>query len=174
MSRAGRSSSPLRLRGHGLRHPLLHSTRQMRNLADHPLHQHQLSAMMHLVLFRAEQHFEPAFRRRIGSRLWLLSREKQLKEVVMEPTNYFDERARKEFLEQCVEGSMIPDVTVFSTAWLIEKDLSEFYEKMADQTEGRARDALRMLSSWEKGHEKFFREYRDKLSDVYAHMPWGG
>jgi rubrerythrin len=98
----------------------------------------------------------------------------QLKEVVMEPTNYFDERARKEFLEQCVEGSMIPDVTVFSTAWLIEKDLSEFYEKMAGQTEGRARDALRMLSNWEKVHEKFFREYRDKLSDVYAHMPWGG
>jgi rubrerythrin len=98
----------------------------------------------------------------------------QLKEVVMEPTNYFDERARKEFLEQCVEGSMIPDVTVFSTAWLIEKDLSEFYEKMAGQTEGRARDAFLMLSNWEKVHEKFFREYRDKLSDVYAHMPWGG
>jgi len=60
----------------------------------------------------------------------------QLKEVVMEPTNYFDERARKEFLEQCVEGSMIPDVTVFSTAWLIEKDLSEFYEKMAARPRG--------------------------------------
>ena len=98
----------------------------------------------------------------------------QLKEVVMEPTNYFDDRARKEFLEQCVEGSMIPDVTVFSTAWLIEKDLSEFYERMAGQTEGRARDAFLMLSNWEKVHERFFREYRDKLSDVYAHMPWGG
>jgi len=98
----------------------------------------------------------------------------QLKEVVLEPTNYFDERARKEFLEQCVEGSMIPDVTVFNTAWLIERDLSEFYDKMAGQTEGRARDAFRMLSHWEKGHEEFFREYRDKLTDVYSHMPWGG
>jgi hypothetical protein len=45
---------------------------------------------------------------------------------------------------------------------------------MAGQTEGRARDAFSMLSNWEKVHEKFFREYRDKLSDVYAHMPWGG
>jgi len=30
------------------------------------------------------------------------------------------------------------------------------------------------LSRWEKGHEKFFREYRDKLSEVYSKMPWGG
>jgi rubrerythrin len=93
---------------------------------------------------------------------------------VMEPTNYFDERARSEFLQECVEGSMVPDVTVFNTAWLIEKDLSEYYEKMAAQTEGEARNALGMLSNWEKGHEKFFREYRDKLSEVYSRMPWGG
>jgi hypothetical protein len=31
-----------------------------------------------------------------------------------------------------------------------------------------------MLSNWEKEHERFFREYRDKLSDIYANMPWGG
>ena len=98
----------------------------------------------------------------------------QLKDAVLEPTNYFDERAKSEFLEQCVEGSMVPDVTVFSTAWLIEKDLSEFYERMAGQTEGKARDALLMLSKWEKGHETFFRTFRDKLSDVYSRMPWGG
>jgi len=98
----------------------------------------------------------------------------QIKEVVLEPTNYFDDRARSEFLEQCVEGSMVPDVTVFNTAWLIEKDLSEFYERMANQTEGKAKEALLMLSQWEKGHEKFFREYRDKLSEVYSKMPWGG
>lgn len=98
----------------------------------------------------------------------------ELESVVIKPTNYFDERAKSEFLQQCLEGSMVPDVTVFNTAWLIEKDLSEFYQKMADQTEGKARKALSMLSMWEKGHEAFFREYRDKLTDVYAHMPWGG
>lgn len=69
---------------------------------------------------------------------------------------------------------MIPDVTVFNTAWLIEKDLSEFYADMADNTGGKAREALKMLSSWEKEHEKFFREYRDKLSETYSKMPWGG
>jgi uncharacterized protein YhfF len=31
-----------------------------------------------------------------------------------------------------------------------------------------------MLARWEKAHEKFFKEYRDKLSTVYAGMPWGG
>lgn len=92
----------------------------------------------------------------------------------MEPTDYFDARAKSEFLEQCVEGSMIPDVTIFNTAWLIERDLSEYYGKMAQLTEGQASEALTMLSKWEKEHEKFFREYRDKLSAVYAEMPWGG
>ncbi len=96
------------------------------------------------------------------------------KEVAMEPTNYFDGRAKSEFLRQCIEGSMIPDVTVFNTAWLIEKDLSEFYEKMANSTEDKAKEALMMLSGWEKEHERFFREYRDKLSEVYSKMPWGG
>ncbi len=97
-----------------------------------------------------------------------------MKDVIIEPTNYFDDRARSEFLEKCVEGSMVPDVTVFNTAWLIEKDLSEYYAKMAEQTQGKAKQALTMLSDWEKEHERFFREYRDKLSDVYANMPWGG
>ncbi|HMK33588.1 MAG TPA: ferritin family protein [Desulfomonilaceae bacterium] len=98
----------------------------------------------------------------------------RVESTIVEPVNYFDERARNEFLEQCIEGSMVPDVTVFNTAWLIEKDLSEFYAKMADQTDGKARKALLMLSAWEKEHERFFKEFRDKLSETYANMPWGG
>jgi len=97
-----------------------------------------------------------------------------LEKDVLKPTNYFDDRSKSEFMEQCVEGSMVPDVTVFNVAWLIEKDLSEFYERTAMQTEGEAKDALLMLSRWEKGHEAFFREYRDKLTEVYSNMPWGG
>jgi len=45
----------------------------------------------------------------------------RVKEVVLEPINYFDTRARSEFMQQCIEGSMVPDVTVFNTAWLIER-----------------------------------------------------
>jgi len=92
----------------------------------------------------------------------------------LETTNYFDERVRSEFLQQRLYESMVPDITVFSVAWLIEKDLSEFYERMANQTEGKPREALLMLAEWEKGHERFFREYRDKLTEIYSRMPWGG
>jgi hypothetical protein len=92
----------------------------------------------------------------------------------LEPTHFFDERSRSEFLQECLEGSMVPEVTVFNTAWLIEKDLSEFYEKMSKETEGKAREAFKMLSNWEGEHEKFFREYRDKFSEIYSKMPWGG
>ena len=98
----------------------------------------------------------------------------RVQEFVLEPTNYFDDRAKSEFLQQCLVGSMVPDVTVFNTAWLIEKDLSEFYANAARNTEGPASEAFGMLSRWEKAHEKFFKEYRDKLSTVYASMPWGG
>ncbi len=95
-------------------------------------------------------------------------------DVLLEQTNYFDERAKSEFLQQCLEGSMVPEVTIFNTAWLIEKDLSEFYQKMANQAEGKEKEALQMLSNWEKQHEKFFREHRDRFHDIYSKMPWGG
>lgn len=94
--------------------------------------------------------------------------------IELKPTNYFDERARSEFLQKCLEGSMVPEVTIFNTAWLIEKDLSDFYENMSNQTEGKAKEAFKMLSSWEREHERFFREYRDRFSETYSKMPWGG
>ena len=90
------------------------------------------------------------------------------------PIYSFEERAKKEFLDRCLEGSMVPEVTIFNTAWLIEKDLSEFYEGMAAQTEGKAKEVLMFLSRWEKEHEKFFREYHDRFSEMYSKIPWGG
>ncbi|MFW6179498.1 MAG: ferritin family protein [Desulfohalobiaceae bacterium] len=94
----------------------------------------------------------------------------------MEPQiqSFFDQRAKSEFLQQSLQESMVPDVTVFNTAWLIEKDLSDYYSKMAGLTEGKASSALNMLANWEKRHEEFFREFRDELSKTYANMPWGG
>lgn len=88
--------------------------------------------------------------------------------------NFFDARAEAEFLQQCLDESMIPDVTVFNVAYLIEKDLYEFYARMADKSDSPAQEAFAMLACWEKGHEKFFKEYSDKLSEVYSKMPWGG
>ena len=96
------------------------------------------------------------------------------RDIKLPQTNFFDDKARSEFSQQVLYESMVPDVTVFSMAWLIEKDLSEFYEKMASQTEGKAKEALSMLAEWERGHERFFREYREKLTEIYSKMPWGG
>ena len=107
---------------------------------------------------------------RKGSALELPS-SKNPQEGTMNP---FEERAKKEFLDQCLEGSMVPEVTIFNTAWLIEKDLSEFYEKMAGQTEGKAKEVLMYLSRWEQAHEKLFREFHDQFAEMYSKIPWGG
>src|SRR6266571_3127436 len=42
---------------------LLHLPREMRDDADHPLDEHQLPAMVHLVLFHAHDHLEAALGR---------------------------------------------------------------------------------------------------------------
>jgi rubrerythrin len=98
-----------------------------------------------------------------------------LQSVTIDPTDFFDERARSEFMQQCVESSMTPDVTIFNTALLIERDLSQFYAKMAETIEEeKPKAAFKMLSDWEKGHEKFFSNIRNELSKEYEAMPWGG
>jgi rubrerythrin len=98
-----------------------------------------------------------------------------LQTITIDPTNFFDKRAKSEFIEQCIESSMVPDVTIFNTALLIERDLSQFYAKMADTIEEeKPKEAFKMLSNWEKGHEKFFQQIRDELSKEYDAMPWGG
>ncbi len=100
---------------------------------------------------------------------------KSLESTTIELTNFFDKRAKSEFMEQCVQSSMVPDVTVFHTALLIERDLSAFYAKMVEEVEEeRSKEAFKMLSDWEKGHEKFFMQLHDELSKEYDAMPWGG
>ena len=98
-----------------------------------------------------------------------------LQAITIEPSNFFDERAKTEFLAESVASSMIPDVTVFNTALLIERDLSNFYAaRAAELAAGPAKAALTTLATWEKGHEHFFQAMRDELSRNYDAMPWGG
>ncbi len=87
---------------------------------------------------------------------------------------WFEDRGRKEFLDQVLIESMIPDVAVLRTAYLIERDLSEFYEKAAAKAEGRAKEAFTQLAQWERGHEAFFKELHDRIFEEYTQMPWGG
>ncbi|GAK55522.1 rubrerythrin [Candidatus Vecturithrix granuli] len=100
---------------------------------------------------------------------------KSIESVTITPTNFFDERAKSEFMAQSVEQAMTPDISVFHTAMLIERDLSAFYARMAEQLEEKkAKEAFKMLSNWEKGHERFFAQIHEDLVKEYEGMPWGG
>jgi rubrerythrin len=88
--------------------------------------------------------------------------------------NWFESRADKELLDQTLIESMIPDVAVLRTAYLIEHDLSEFYEMAAQKSTGMAELAFSQLAQWERNHEAFFKELHDRVFQEYTEMPWGG
>jgi rubrerythrin len=69
---------------------------------------------------------------------------------------------------------MVPDVAVLRVAWLIERDIAEFYEANAARATGEAQQALASLARWERGHEALFKTVHDKVEAHYASMPWGG
>ncbi len=94
--------------------------------------------------------------------------------VGFEDEGFFSQRAASEFLEQTVLEAMVPDLPVLRTAYLIEHDLADFYERAASEAEGEAKAALEMLAQWERGHEAFFKQIHDKAFEEYVQMPWGG
>ena len=94
--------------------------------------------------------------------------------AALEDDDWFEQRAREELLDQSLIESMIPDVAVLRTAYLIEHDLSEFYEMAAAKSTGKAHQAFTKLAHWERGHEAFFKELHDKVFQEYTEMPWGG
>jgi rubrerythrin len=95
-------------------------------------------------------------------------------DILLEAKRWFEDRAEKEMLDQSLVESMIPDVTVLRTAYLIESDLSEFYEMAASKSKGNDQKAFQLLAKWERGHEAFFKELHDKVFQEYTEMPWGG
>ena len=95
-------------------------------------------------------------------------------DVELKQEGFFSERAASELLDQTVLEAMVPDLPVLRTAYLIERDLAEFYEMVAGKAEGEAKQALQMLADWERGHEAFFKQIHDKAFEEYAQMPWGG
>ncbi|MCB2173711.1 ferritin family protein [bacterium] len=87
---------------------------------------------------------------------------------------WFEERARTELLDQSLLESMIPDVAVLRTAFLIEHDLAEFYETAAARASGRNQRVFEQLAAWERSHEALFKELHDRVFQHYTEMPWGG
>ncbi len=89
-------------------------------------------------------------------------------------TDFFSERAASEMIEQTTAEAMVPDLPVLRMAFLIERDLAEFYSAMAPRAEGEARLALERLAGWEREHERLFKTLHDRVFAEYAGMPWGG
>ena len=92
----------------------------------------------------------------------------------LEAADFFQHAAELEKIDQTVLESFVPALPVLRMAYLIERDFVEFYETAAGRTEGKPREALTMLASWERGHEKLFKTLHDRTFEEYAHMPWGG
>lgn len=89
--------------------------------------------------------------------------------------NIFEDRAESELLDQQMTESMIPDMSVLRTAYLMEKDFAEFYQDAADRSEDEnAQKLFNTLALWEKGHERMFKQEYQRLMDDYMTQPWGG
>ncbi len=95
-------------------------------------------------------------------------------ELDLDKEGFFAERAAAELLDQSVVEAMVPDLSVLRTAYLIERDFSEFYEMVASKAEGQAKQVLEMLARWERSHEALFKQMHDRAFEEYAQMPWGG
>jgi rubrerythrin len=94
--------------------------------------------------------------------------------LMLEQGGFFSQRAQSEYIDQSVAEAMVPDLPVLRMAYLIERDFAEFYESTANQAEGEPKKVLTMLSHWERGHERLFKQFYDKAFEEYSKMPWGG
>ncbi|HSB67362.1 MAG TPA: ferritin family protein [Anaerolineales bacterium] len=94
--------------------------------------------------------------------------------IMLEQSGFFSQRAQSEVIDQTVAEAMIPDLPVLRMAYLIERDFAEFYESMAEQASGEAKQVLSMLSQWERRHERLFKGFFDRAFEEYSKMPWGG
>jgi rubrerythrin len=93
---------------------------------------------------------------------------------VSHDTTFFTDRAASEMIEQTTVEAMVPDLPVLRMAFLIERDLSEFYADAAKNSEGEAQKAFVKLSAWELEHERLFKALHDRVFAEYSGMPWGG
>ncbi|MBN1944419.1 MAG: ferritin family protein [Bradymonadales bacterium] len=89
-------------------------------------------------------------------------------------SSFFSDRAASEMIEQTTAEAMVPDLPALRMAFLIERDLAEFYANLAPQAEGEARTMLERLAAWESEHERLFRTLHDRVFAEYSGMPWGG
>lgn len=96
-------------------------------------------------------------------------------EALKPEESIFEKRAESQKLDTTLKESNVPDMTVLRTAYLVEADSAEFYAAQAEAAESEnIKGVFSMLSDWERGHEKMFRDEYNRLLKEYMTMPWGG
>lgn len=87
----------------------------------------------------------------------------------------FKNREKSEHLDETLQESDIPDLTVLRMAYLIERDYKEFYTKAAEKAEDEnVKKLFEKLAKWEAGHEKIFKKEYNRRMEEYMNLPWGG
>lgn len=87
----------------------------------------------------------------------------------------FKTRAEKEYVDEALKESDIPDITILRMAYLIERDFKEFYEKAAEKADEPAiKELFETLAKWEATHECIFKKEYDRRMEEYMNLPWGG
>lgn len=96
-------------------------------------------------------------------------------EVPKEDNTIFQSRESSEHLNETLNESDVPDLTILRMAYLIERDYKEFYQSAAENIEEKEVKAIfEKLSNWEAGHEMLFKGEYDKRMREYMTLPWGG
>ena len=87
----------------------------------------------------------------------------------------FESREESEHIEETLNESDIPDLTILRMAYLIERDYKEFYQNAATNIEDlEVKKIFEKLAKWEEGHETIFKAEYDKRMREYINLPWGG
>lgn len=96
-------------------------------------------------------------------------------EVMDREENIFESREESEHINETLQESDIPDITILRMAYLIERDYKEFYTNAAENAKDENIKAIfNKLASWEAGHEKLFKHEYDRRMKEYMTLPWGG
>lgn len=93
--------------------------------------------------------------------------------ILSRKENLFVKREDSEKIEVSLSQSDVPDLAIMRMAYLIEKDFAEYYKDAAEKAEDEdAKELFTMLSNWELGHEKLFKEEYNRLMEEYMNLPW--
>lgn len=90
----------------------------------------------------------------------------------LEAEGAFAQRTGAELLDAGVLASMMPDVAVLRLAYLIERDMADYYEAMARRLDGQARETFARLAEWERQHAELFGRLHDTLFREYTGLDW--